>query len=257
MPWSKAVLPKEVAEKSVLSYVPTQINLGTPQQALDYLLEKQKGSDFRMSEPMRVQTGIAEIEEADSQEKIDEAALQKLQEIQEAAYQEAYQLGMDEGKQTAFQHHSSDISARLEEFDRLLGTLGELKKELLAYNEAHLVKLLFHMASRIAHKEIKEDPMTVVNALRDAVALAQDEQNILVRVAQEQFDFFEGLKKQTGREFDFLRKIRFEPAAEVNVGGCIVETNFGEVDARIEQRIETLWNVIQENTPKVKEKIAG
>lgn len=256
MPWSKSVLPKELAENTVLSYVPNQIQLGTPQQALNYLMEKQKGSDFRMSDPMRIQTGIAEIEEADSLEKIDEAALQKLQEIQEAAYKEAYELGLEEGKATAFQHLTNDIQNRLEEVDKLLQSFSEMKKELLAQNEAHLVKLLFHMASRIAHKEIQEDSMTVVNTLRDAVALAQDEQNILVRVAQEQFDFFESLKKQTGREFDFLRKIRFEPAAEVTIGGCIVETNFGEVDARTEQRISTLWNVISENTPKVKDKIA-
>lgn len=256
MPWSKTVLVKEVAEKTVLDYVPNQFNLGTPEQALDYLMQKKHGSDFRMSEPSRVQTGVAEIEEADSQEKIDEAALLKLQEIQESAYQQAYQLGLEEGQKQAFEHHSNEITHRLEELDKLLASLGEMKKELMAQNEGHIVKLLFHMASRIAHKEIQEDPTTVVNTLREAVSLAQDEQNILVRVAQEQFDYFENLKKQTGREFDFLRKIRFEPAAEVAIGGCIVETNFGEVDARIEQRVDTLWQVISENTPKIKEKIA-
>lgn len=257
MPWSKAVLFKNIAELSVLEYVPNQFNLGTPTQALDYLVEKKRGSDFRMSDALREQTGISEIEASDLQEKIDEAALNKLKEVQEAAYQEAYQLGLDEGKQQAFTHFSNEITRHLEDVDTLLSTFSDMKKELMAHNEAHLIKLLFHMASRIANKEIHEDSMTVVNTLREAVALAQDEQNIIVRVSQEQFSFFEDIKTQTGREFDFLRKIRFESAAEVSIGGCIVETNFGEVDARIEQRIETLWQVLLENSPKVKEKIAG
>ncbi|MNU00700.1 flagellar assembly protein H [compost metagenome] len=67
----------------------------------------------------------------------------------------------------------------------------------------------------------------------------------------------EELKKETGREYEFIKKTRFEPSADITDGGCIVETNYGEVDARIEQRLEQLWSVLEENIPKVKDKIAG
>ncbi|MNT47004.1 flagellar assembly protein H [compost metagenome] len=78
-----------------------------------------------------------------------------------------------------------------------------------------------------------------------------------MRVSQAQFEFLEELKKETGRELEFVKKIAFEPSSEITEGGCIVETNYGEVDARTEQRIEQLWTALSENMPKVKNKVAG
>ncbi|RYZ63978.1 MAG: flagellar assembly protein, partial [Proteobacteria bacterium] len=71
--------------------------------------------------------------------------------------------------------------------------------------------------------------------------------------------FIEELKKQTGRNFEFLKKVKIEASPEVTNGGCIVQTNYGEVDARVEQRIDSLWAAFQENMPKVKPvvKVAG
>jgi flagellar assembly protein FliH len=262
MPWSKAdlsknVLRKDMAEKTVLDFSPPRFDLGTPNQAINYLKQVSNGSDFRMNETIRMQTGVDQIEQMREEDKIEAAALERLKEIQEGAYQEAYNLGLEEGRNLAFQKVSKEISERLEMMDVLLSGIGNLKKDLHAFNETHLVKLVFQMATRLARTEVKENNESVVHVLRDAVSLSQDEENVTVRVSTEQFEFFEELKKQTGREFDFLKKIRFEPSPEISAGGCIVETNYGEVDAQIEQRINQLWASLSENLPKVKDKIAG
>lgn len=233
-----------------------RFDLGTPEQALNYLAEKSKGSDFRMNEAIRVQTGIDQFEQKSDEEKIEEAALDKLKEIQEAAYQEAYALGLQEGRNQAFESVSDEIAERMSHLDGLLNGIKELKKEMANFNEAHLVQLVFHMASRLAKTELNGNQEAIIQILRDAVGLSQDEENITVRVSQTQFDFLEELKKETGREFDFIKRIRFEPSPEVSDGGCIVETNYGEVDARIEQRIEQLWTALSENMPKTKDRIA-
>lgn len=254
---SKSVLSKEVAEKTVLEFVPMRFDLGTPEQAMNYLAEKSKGSDFRMNDAVRVQTGIDQVEKGNDEEKVEVAALEKLKEIQEGAYQEAYRLGLEEGRKEAFEQVSADIAERMAGLDTLLLTIKELKKEMSGFNEAHLLKLMFQMASRLAKTELNNNNDAMVGILRDAVGLAQDEEEITVHVSQAQFDFLEELKQETGREFEFIKKIKFEPNAEVADGGCIVETNYGEVDARIEQRVEQLWSVLSENMPKVKDRIAG
>lgn len=267
MPWSnlksssgrvaKSVLSKEVAEKTVLEFVPVRFDLGTPEQALSYLAEKSKGSDFRMNDAVRVQTGIDQVEKINDEEKVEVAALEKLKEIQEGAYQEAYRLGLEEGRQKAFESVSSEIAERMGTLDTLLNAIKDLKSEMVKFNESHLIKLTFHMAARLAKTELAGNDEVMVQILRDAVGLSQDEENITVRVSPSQFEFLEELKKETGRELDFLKRIRFEPSPEVVDGGCIVETNYGEVDARIEQRIEQLWAELSQNAPKVKNRIAG
>ncbi len=263
MQWSnpgrqaKSILPKELAEQTVLDFVPMRFDLGTPEQAMNYLAEKKKGSDFRMNDAIRIQTGIDQVEKVSEEEKVEEAALEKLKEIQEGAYQQAYALGLEEGRRQAFEQVSADIAERMTTLDSTLLAIKELKKEMATFNEAHLMKVMFQMASRLARTQLENNGEAMVQILRDAVGLAQDEENITVHVSQNQFDFLEELKQETGREFEFIKKIRFEPNPEVTDGGCIVETNYGEVDARVEQRVQQLWTVLAENMPKVKDRIAG
>lgn len=254
---SKAILKKDDAQKSVLEFVPVRFDLGTPEQALNYLAEKGKGSDFRMNDAVRIQTGIDNVEQNSEEEKVEEAALEKLKEIQESAYSEAYRLGLEEGRKEAFEKVSREISAQMENFDTLLDGIKDIKKEMLSFNEAHFLKLAFQMASRLAKQELSGNDEAMIQILRDAVSLSQDEENVTVHVSQSQFAFLEELKKETSREFEFVKRIRFEPNSDISDGGCIVETNYGEVDSRLEQRVEQLWTVLSENIPKVKDRVAS
>lgn len=258
MRWSnRNFIAKEQAGQIVMDYVPQQFKLETPGEALHYLEEKKHGSDFRMSEPMRLQTGVSELELEIAERKNEESVLEKLQEVQESAYQEAYQLGLEEGRNKAFEAHSRMIEEKLEHFDHLLSTIGGLKNQLLSFNEAHLVQLTFQLASRLARSHIENNNEALLENLRQSIALAADEEKIHVLVSPNQFDFLEELKNQTGREFEFLKKLKFDPSPDVTDGGCIVETNYGEVDSRIEQRVEKLWQTLAEAIPRVKDKVAG
>ncbi len=264
MPWSnsntpkaKSVLSRDLAAKTVLDFVPARFDLGTPEQAMEYIVEKKRGSDFRMNEAVRIQTGVDVVEQSSEEERVEAAALEKLKEIQEGAYTEAYKLGLEEGRKEAFQKVADDLAERMNTLDQLLLNIKGMKKEMLAFNESHLVKLAFEMASRLAKTELQGNNEAMIGILRDAVGLAQDEEDIRVRVATSQFDFLEELKKETGREFEFVKKIKFEPDASISEGGCIVETNYGEVDAQIEQRVNQLGTVLAESLPRVKNKVAS
>jgi flagellar assembly protein FliH len=115
---------------------------------LEYLNEKKIGSDFRMNDVIRVQTGVDSLEKKTEEQKVDEQALEKLQVIQESAYAEAYRLGLDEGKKSAFDKASREIEERLTDLDQLLDTIKNLRTELAAHNETSLIGLMFQMASR-------------------------------------------------------------------------------------------------------------
>ncbi len=255
MPWSKAILKKISAEKTVLEYIPQKFELGTPQQALSYLSEKKQGSDFRMNEVIRVQTGVDQIEESDMQRTIEERAIEKLKEIQEDAYKAGYELGLDEGRKKAFDENSKVINDHLSEMDKVLSSFATMKHDIFSANENSLMQLLFAMATKIAQYQLEINPDAIIEVVRNAVSHAQDEQEIRVQVSTAQFDFISGLKNENAREFEFLKKIKFESNDEIQPGGCLVQTNFGEVDARVEQRVVNLWETLKENLPRSKQKL--
>lgn len=258
MPWfNKSVLKKSEAADSVLEYNPTKFQLGTPSQALDYLETKKRGADFRMNDVIRVQTGVEKLEQDSYEERIETRALEKLKTIQEQSYQEGYKLGFDEGEKRSFEESLKLIQDRVSEMSQIISSLKNMKKDMMSFNESHLVQLLFHMASKLAQNHLEYDHQPLVEVIKQAVELAQGEEEVLIHLSEKQMAFVENLQSQKKVEFDFLDKVKLISNPDIAPGGCIIETNYGEVDARVEQRVEKLWSNLKDNLPRVKTKLVG
>ena len=252
------LIDSQAAKKGVLEFNPPKITLGVPDSALQsYERNRAKGSDFRMSEAVRVNTGLDKIESAHTEEEIERRTLEKIKEIQEGAYQEAYQLGLDDGRKEAFTQTTQLIDNKIAGLQALCDSLTSLKTELLAQNERHLIELAFHMAKRLAAHEVAVNPEATVEIVRQAVGMAQSEENITVQIPPDHLQFLETLKQETGREFDFMKKIKFEPNEQLAGGGCIVISNYGEVDSRLEERFKQLWTSLEETLPRLKQKVSA
>ncbi len=239
------------AESRVLQYEPQRFDLGIPGVAMNS--ERKKSSGFQMSDIIRKQTGLKELEKQGQEEEIENRVLSRLKDVQESAYKEAYELGVGDGRKEAFRSASVEIEERLSDLDQLMGNIENIKAELFAQTESHLLQLAFHMAKRLAGHEIGVNPDSIVNILREAVQVAQSEEQVTVKVAPEQLEFLEKLQKEGTKEIEHLKKIKIEADKSVTVGGCIVHTNFGEIDSRFEQRVDRLWEAVSGNLIRVKD----
>lgn len=252
------LIASEQAVKTVLDFNPPKIELGVPGAAREaYDITRGGVTDFRISEIISAQSGLSAIEAEQFEEAVEKRTLEKLQEVQEAAYQEAYQLGLEEGRKEAFTNTTEQINAKLATLDELVNSLTRLKTELLSQNERHLVQLAFEMAARVAAHEISINPDATVSILRQAVEMAQSEEKIVVQVNPSLIEHMEHLSKEVGREFEFLKKVKFEPNDALREGGCVVVSNYGEVDSRTEERVKKLWAGLEELLPKGKDKITA
>ncbi len=268
MPWSSKTQPdakSNVLKKSnegslgsdisVLNYVPKQIQFGTPDAALDYLREKEKGSDFIMSDVLRQTTGVDTIEKMTEETKIENKVLEKLSEVQSDAYENAFQLGLEEGREKAYAERTNDINFNLSKLEEMMQQMAHLKEEMIRQNESHIVTLVYNIAKRIALDHIEEKPEIVLSVIKNAIDMAQADEDVNVLICSSQVEFLENMKTKSGREAEFLSKVRFQVSDQVTSGGCIVETNFGVVDARIEERVSKLWTELKQALPRVKSPI--
>ncbi len=259
MRWS-SVLKKtdseqSTAEVSVLDYIPKEFNFGTPEAALDYLKQKEKGSDFLLSEVLRTTTGVEEIERLSEEQKIEQKVLEKLAVLQEAAYKKAYDLGFEEGLMKAHAEKTAELNQKSAELSDLLVSFNHIKEELVYQNEAHVMRLIYEIACKIAFDHIEEHPESVLRVIKIAIETAQVEENVNVLIAPQQLEFLEKMKLENNRENEFMKKIKFVDAEHVTPGSCIVETNYGVIDARVEERVQKLWTELKEALPKVKSPI--
>lgn len=253
---AKSVLTKEEAEKIAIPYAPRKFQVQVSQVAYDYLAyaSESENPEFHISSIVADQSGITELERLSLQEKVERGALEKVKEIQEDAYNQAYQLGLEEGREHAFQEHNAKLEAQIDSLEFLLNSLSLLKQELVNSNEPNLVKLVYYLASRVAMKEIKEDPELIVPLIQKYVQEIQEDEQVKVKISASDFQFVESIKERLSKDFEKIKRVKFEASEQVSAGGCVIETNYGIVDATVEQRIEKLWSAISDKIPEVQDR---
>jgi flagellar assembly protein FliH len=259
MRWSSIVKSNrseaERAEVTVLNYTPKQFDFGTPESALEYLKEKDQGSDFVMSDVLRATTGVEEIERLSEEQKIEEKVLEKISLLQEDAYKQAYDLGFAQGTEKAIEEKTQELANKSADIDALLLSINQIKVEMAHQNEAHMIKMIYEIASRLAFDHVSEHQDVVLKLIKKSIEQAQADENVNVLVSSEQLEFLEKVKQSEKSENEFLKKVKFVGSDSVSVGSCVVETNYGIIDARIEERVSKLWNELKQAIPEVKSRI--
>jgi flagellar assembly protein FliH len=95
------------------------------------------------------------------------------------------------------------------------------------------------------------NPEIIISVLSQAVDGAQGDERITARVNKTDLEFINTTLSKLGKDMEFLKRIKFEESDAIQAGGCVMETNFGSVDATVEQRIKKIWDAISEKLPKV------
>ena len=257
MAFAKSVISKEDAEKIVVAYNPRKFPQTVSSMASQFIAFSHDNpnagtSHFKIDQIVAQQTGIAELERLSIEEQVERDALERIKDLQEQAYTEAYSLGLDEGREKAFEEKKSEFEQKLLHFESLISSVETLKSDLIASNETQILRLVTHMVKRLVFDEVKERPELILEVVRRAIESAQSDESIVVKVSPSDMVFLEETRGKLGKEFDSLQRAKFESSESIKNGGCIVETNYGDIDATMEQRFERLWAAISEKLPKVK-----
>jgi len=258
MRWSNLIKNKTndtEQNTTVLEYQPREFVLGTPGAALDYLERKKQGSDFVLSDVLRATTGVEEIEKQSEEARIEHKVLERIALIQKQAYDEGYLLGKDEGYAAALGKRNNEIDRGLLDLSEVLQSVQSLKPDLISNNEAHILNLIYQIAERLAYDHIEQKPEIVLEVVRRAIHTAQAEEEVTVLVAPEQVQFLETYKNSDNGNYEFLENIKLLASDQIQPGGCIVETNYGAIDARIAERFKKVWTELSAAIPKVKDTV--
>lgn len=239
------------AQQIILNYEAKEIAQIVASTAIDFV-EADRGfsSDFKVSDIVAQQTGIQKLRKDSMEQQVEVQALERMREVQEKAYKEAYELGKAEGNERAFEEMKMSLQQQIENLGNLLKSIEKMKLELLQQNEASLVRLVFEIAKRVTLTNIQGQEETVLNLLRQLVPSLQTDEQMTVSVSPRDLAIIEKNKGKLGREFEFLEHLKLESAETMTDGGCVIETNYGTIDATIEQRILKVWETLESKVPR-------
>lgn len=247
------IIGRENSEEKVFTYVPRQFPMAIEDSAYDFVhSQEEKGSDFHISAEVAQQAGISDLNKQKIDDKIEAEALIKLKEIEESAYKEAYELGLIEGSEKAYQEKRDELENRMSHLEQLVETIHVLRQKLVEKNEGQLVRMVYLLAGRIAEREIKENPDSILPVINMVLEEIQKDEEVTLHLSIADNMFIESLLEKGEKKYEFLRNIKIEVDDHVQEGGCLLETRYGVIDATLPQRLEKAWNILQSKIPHVK-----
>lgn len=167
--------------------------------------------------------------------------------IEEQAFKKGFEKGEKEGLESARQR----VGALLSSFNEALLELDSLKKELLLNSERESVELSLAVAKKIVCQEITTNRNVVLSVVKEALKKVVGNENIRVRMCPDDLQFMNEFKSQLPELMDDSSKVIFEGDESIMQGGCIIDTNQGDIDARIEKQLQAVEDIFYAEIKKL------
>jgi flagellum-specific ATP synthase len=100
------------------------------------------------------------------------------------------------------------------------------------------VQVAVSLAKHVIAQEVGRGP-TATRSLREAVKLAVNHENVHIRLHPDDEQIVKSIIGQVLPNVDYQQKFSFKQDRNILIGGCLVETDFGVVDARIDQQLKS------------------
>jgi flagellar assembly protein FliH len=121
----------------------------------------------------------------------------------------------------------------------------QLKRSLYAQSEQELVKLAIEVAKKIVHREIRADRDIIQTLVR--VALSHIGEKSAVTVLLNPVDYAYLLEQRAELSQTEGRDISLLADKSIERGGCLIQTECGDIDARIEQKFQEVEHAFFED----------
>ncbi|MBI9073633.1 MAG: hypothetical protein JEY94_18695 [Melioribacteraceae bacterium] len=176
--------------------------------------------------------------EADKQQDLVKQKEVELEEEMKLRYETGFSEGFSEAKSELEKEFAAQLVQKSKEYYNVLagfeGTLLEYEE---AFNEI-VLKASLKIAEKIIKREV-ENKSVIEETLKDASSKVLGANNVIIKIHPTDHEILEDEEKAKIIEQKFTR-IRFEEDASIPVGGCLIETEIGNVDARINSQIEEI-----------------
>ncbi|WP_297057782.1 FliH/SctL family protein [Thermosulfurimonas sp.] len=170
----------------------------------------------------------------------------------EAGHAEGFEKGYLEGKSRAEKEIAqkkalleAELSERIKAVDQFMASLRESASRAVLSLDREILGLLKLLAQKLLFKETLRDETIILRVIREALKEVAEGARVVIKVHPQEAEFLKALNLQSLSSRSFA-EIRLEEDPSVTPGGCILETDFGTVDATLENRWAEILKALEE-----------
>jgi len=177
-------------------------------------------------------------------EKQEQAHKQEL----ENEFTKGYEAAKKQITEELEQKHSEELLNQSKDFYNIISTFEEKFKVFESDFHNLVIKVSERIAEKILQKELKDN--SIIEKLLDQnlrkIIGAND---IIIKLNPADYELIQKSSKQYLTASSESR-IRFEPNENILIGGCLIESEIGNLDARIESQINEIINSLENSFTK-------
>jgi flagellar assembly protein FliH len=171
-----------------------------------------------------------------------EEARRKAELIERQAYEKGYQQGEVAGQEIGRKQFESVIKS----LEKGLKALEDEKSRAMASMEPDVLALSLAIAKKVVHAEIQVNPKVVVQIIRACISQLANRDRVTVRINPSDYNHVAEYKESLAKEAAGVKTLTFEADPSIPRGGARVETEFGDLDARISRQLEQVEKILRQ-----------
>lgn len=175
-------------------------------------------------------------------QKVFQEAQEKAEEIRASASKEGYDNGYNDG-----------YNKGKAEVDRLIARLGKIiegaidKREMIIQDaEEQVVRIILLIARKVVKAISREQEGIVIENIKSALEKIQGKEEVIIRVNAQDLEMTTEHRDEFLSMLEDLKHVTVLEDSRVEKGGCMIETDFGSVDARISTQLEEMEDKIRD-----------
>ena len=168
-------------------------------------------------------------------------ARQDAADIEKQAYGKGFAEGSSKGETEGRRQYEEEVA----KLDKLMTALERQRAEIQGQYEKDLLPLVIAMVDKLVQHEISVNSRVIASCLRNTMQYVADSATVKVHLHP---DDFNRIKEASLSNPDFLgtrKQLDLVEDDTVAVGGCLVNSDFGEIDASLEKFKNRLYQAIE------------
>jgi flagellar assembly protein FliH len=166
--------------------------------------------------------------------------LRQLAQQHEIAVKQAFQNGYAEGQAAGSQQGLAEARRVEAQLATTISALVNYRQSVFDQAKPQLLELAFAIADKITASRAVAESDTVMETINRCIAEILDKTRLKIRVNPEQCEFIKTRVDELSKAHDAIAATTVESDSRVSVGGCVIETDSGSADARLESQLRLL-----------------
>lgn len=172
--------------------------------------------------------------------------IRQLEQQHQIELQQTYRKGFADGENIGLNKGLSASRQVENELRQIINTLVNYQRSIYAQASDQLFNLAFALADKIVKSRGEAEKEVVLDTVKKCLHEILDKSRLTIRVNPAQADFVKQHLAEVMSSGESMGNVLVEPDQRVAGGGCVIETDSGNADARLENQLQMLHEKLLE-----------